>query len=347
EEQDLLASLSDAERAASGIADHWSAKDVVAHIAVWKERHTGKIASALRGAPTPRWNDMEAVERLNAETYPHYQRQTWQQVAACAEAAYAGLVAQVEHLSEAELTDPRRFPTLDGPVWPETLGNGVWHAFTHLIWLARQRDDALRLARLEQAQITTQETLMRGLDQAGAANDDRANVRYDLACRYALAGQSATALSTLRAALTLRPALALHAKHDTDFASLRADPVFQALIAGVREAELIAPHEVHAAQGTASAPLLIDVREPDEYARAHVQGARNIPLDQLAERLAELPRDRLLVTYCMMAHRGSSRGERAALLLAEHGLQARALDGGLPGWQAAGLPAETTTGVDG
>jgi rhodanese-related sulfurtransferase len=44
----------------------------------------------------------------------------------------------------------------------------------------------------------------------------------------------------------------------------------------------------------------------------------------------------------MMQHRGSSRGERAAALLQEHGRQAQVLDGGLPAWRAAGFETEGT-----
>ncbi len=48
-----------------------------------------------------------------------------------------------------------------------------------------------------------------------------------------------------------------------------------------------------------------------------------------------------------MFHRGTSRGERAASLLAQNGLDARALDGGYPGWKAAGLPVEEPERADG
>ena len=42
---------------------------------------------------------------------------------------------------------------------------------------------------------------------------------------------------------------------------------------------------------------LIDVREPGEYSRSHLPGAVNIPLSQLANRLAEVARDKPVVTY--------------------------------------------------
>lgn len=42
----------------------------------------------------------------------------------------------------------------------------------------------------------------------------------------------------------------------------------------------------------------VDVRTPDEYAAAHLPGARSIPLAGLAAALPNLPRDRVLIFYC-------------------------------------------------
>lgn len=50
--------------------------------------------------------------------------------------------------------------------------------------------------------------------------------------------------------------------------------------------------------------LLLDVRDPDELAPGRLAGAVNIPLDMLRERAGELPRDRLIVTYCQQGQRG-------------------------------------------
>jgi rhodanese-related sulfurtransferase len=107
---------------------------------------------------------------------------------------------------------------------------------------------------------------------------------------------------------------------------------------------LITPNQVRTAQHQANAPLIIDVRSDAEYAAGHVEGAVHIPIDELPDRLAALERERPVVTYCMMKHPGASRGERAAALLREQGYDARALDGGLPGWEAAGMPV--ATGID-
>src|SRR5919199_5287286 len=44
--------------------------------------------------------------------------------------------------------------------------------------------------------------------------------------------------------------------------------------------------------------LLVDVRPGEEYEAGHIDGARSIPIDELDERLAELPADREIVAYC-------------------------------------------------
>lgn len=55
--------------------------------------------------------------------------------------------------------------------------------------------------------------------------------------------------------------------------------------------------------------IIIDVREPDEYSEGHVDGAINIPPDQLlagAPQLADLPKDAPLLLYCKSGARSNS-----------------------------------------
>jgi rhodanese-related sulfurtransferase len=83
---------------------------------------------------------------------------------------------------------------------------------------------------------------------------------------------------------------------------------------------------------------VLDVRPWPEYAAGHLPGAVHIPLDQLAERLAELPRDREVVAYCrgrycVLAH-------DAVRLLGNHGRTALRAGDGILEWRLAGLPLE-------
>jgi rhodanese-related sulfurtransferase len=102
-----------------------------------------------------------------------------------------------------------------------------------------------------------------------------------------------------------------------------------------------APETLLERQGRADAPLLIDVRSEDEYAAGHIPGAVNIPVDDLASRLDEFPDGQEIVTYCMLNHPGSSRGERASELLRQHGRQATTLGGGFKEWRERNRPVQT------
>jgi NADPH-dependent 2,4-dienoyl-CoA reductase/sulfur reductase-like enzyme/rhodanese-related sulfurtransferase len=76
--------------------------------------------------------------------------------------------------------------------------------------------------------------------------------------------------------------------------------------------------------------LLLDVREPDEFARGHVPNAINLPLPQLRSRYAELPRDRDIWISCGVGQ----RAYYATRFLLQHGYRARNLSGGYTTYQA-------------
>jgi rhodanese-related sulfurtransferase len=82
--------------------------------------------------------------------------------------------------------------------------------------------------------------------------------------------------------------------------------------------------------------LVLDVRPEAEYAAGHIPGALNVPHDQLAARLAEIPGGTDIVAYCR--GRYCVFAPDAVRLLRARGFSARPLDGGLPGWRLAGLP---------
>ncbi|WP_084050863.1 rhodanese-like domain-containing protein [Deinococcus hopiensis] len=81
--------------------------------------------------------------------------------------------------------------------------------------------------------------------------------------------------------------------------------------------------------------LLVDVREPHEYAEVHAEGAQLIPLSEFETRFAELPKDRPLVMICRSGARSARAGGH---LLAQGYSDVVNLQGGTLGWIDAGLP---------
>lgn len=84
---------------------------------------------------------------------------------------------------------------------------------------------------------------------------------------------------------------------------------------------------------------VLDVRSPEAYAERHVPGARNLPHWDITPESVDglgLDRDVLYVTYCWGPHcNGATRG---AAKLSALGYRAKEMIGGVPGWEAEGLP---------
>ncbi len=82
-------------------------------------------------------------------------------------------------------------------------------------------------------------------------------------------------------------------------------------------------------------PLLLDIRNPREWATRRIDGSVSIPLNHLQERIAEIPRDRRIAVHCA----GGYRSSIAASILQQHGItNLIEMAGGLAAWDAAHLP---------
>ena len=82
-------------------------------------------------------------------------------------------------------------------------------------------------------------------------------------------------------------------------------------------------------------PLLVDVRSEAEYAAGHIEGALNVPIDQVDARIAELgPKERELYVVCQS-------GRRSAMVsasLVKRGYAPVEVTGGTAAWVSAGKP---------
>ncbi|MGB8602452.1 MAG: rhodanese-like domain-containing protein [Rhizomicrobium sp.] len=83
---------------------------------------------------------------------------------------------------------------------------------------------------------------------------------------------------------------------------------------------------------TKTAYFLIDVRQPDEFAAGHIDGAILMPLDRLPTEYTRIPKGVKLVVYCRSGHRSA----QAVSFLRSNGYdKAVSLDGGFTAWSAA------------
>lgn len=88
----------------------------------------------------------------------------------------------------------------------------------------------------------------------------------------------------------------------------------------------------------AGSVVVVDVRPSEEYRAGHIPGALSVPLEQLEDRVRELPARKEIVAYCrgpycVMAYHAVEK-------LRARGRRARRLVDGLPEWRAAGFPVE-------
>jgi rhodanese-related sulfurtransferase len=104
----------------------------------------------------------------------------------------------------------------------------------------------------------------------------------------------------------------------------------------------ISPRDAAAAvdggAGDRSGPLLVDVRERDEFAAQRAVGAVLLPISEFVARHGELPRDRPLLVICQSGSRSAS----ATMFLLQNGWSdVRNVEGGTQAWALAGLPTRS------
>ena len=85
--------------------------------------------------------------------------------------------------------------------------------------------------------------------------------------------------------------------------------------------------------------VVVDVREPEEFAAGHVTGAKNVPLNQLEQKLPAAVKNKSLPLLLVCAT--GARAQRAVATAKKLGYElAQAVAGGLKSWKDANLPLE-------
>jgi tetratricopeptide (TPR) repeat protein len=213
--------LTEAERAEVGRPDHWAPKDILAHMAAWKLHNAEIIAAGQRREPPP---EETGYQDVNAELFEKYRHYTWDEVLALLDQAQREMLAQVQPLTEEDLTDLERFPSSEGrPLWLRITANSYQHPLAHLGECYIQRGDREYATQLRE----TEARLVSALDEDPIL---KGTALYNLACHYALMGEKDKAYENLEKSLQLYPRLKDWAPQDTDLVSIHAEERFKSLV---------------------------------------------------------------------------------------------------------------------
>ena len=220
-ERALVAGLNDAERGATGTAERWSGKDLIAHLTSWQTYLASLLGAVMSGAapemPGP------TINEANVRFFAENQAKTWETVLVESEQAIARLSGLLPQLSDDDLTTRGRYPwRRGGSLGPAVVRSLYWHPMLHLAEFYAQRGEPAALEAVRQ-------DLTQAADDLAPAPELRGNTLYMLANSLAAGGGSVEALPILLEALSLAPDMAPWSKREPVFAPLRADPAYTAL----------------------------------------------------------------------------------------------------------------------
>ncbi|NUT95003.1 MAG: metalloregulator ArsR/SmtB family transcription factor [Saccharothrix sp.] len=172
------------------------------------------------------------------------------------------------------------------------------------------------LARTAELGLTTASAHLQTLKQAGLVATRRAGTKI----HYRLAGPDVAALLALTRSVANAHLPDVEAARVTYLGPPTDEVTREELLERVRS----------------GAVTVLDVRPAEEYAAGHIPGALGIPLDELPDRLAELPADQEVIAYCRGAY--CVLAHDAVRYLTDQGRPARRLVDGVVEWRLADLP---------
>jgi rhodanese-related sulfurtransferase/DNA-binding transcriptional ArsR family regulator len=200
----------------------------------------------------------------------------------------------------------------------KALGSGKRLELLDLLAQGERSVDAL--ARSASLGVTTCSAHLQSLRQAGLVSTRRDGTKI----YYRLAGPDVAALYALLRDVAGQHSAQAAAARDAYLGADDTDAVDR-----VELQRRLAAGEV----------VAVDVRPAEEYSAGHIPGAVSIPLDQLADRLADLPADAEVVAYCRGAY--CVLAHDAVRLLTARGRRAARLADGMLEWRLADLPVTT------
>ena len=212
----FVADLSDTERNKAGAPDHWSVKDVVAHLGTGQCRLVNEIDRVEAGEKLPEWGDLDAANLVIFQQNEHRcWDDVWRDAERCSQAAIQRTSSVTEEVLNTQVQDGRSFARV-------IFGNSFMHWIEHLISCCLERGDvtnAERLVDLECCELQTFDPSPR--TQAVAS--------YNRACFFARTTQTEKAVKLLSEVFWIRPDLRDWAKQDGDLVNLRGLKEFEDL----------------------------------------------------------------------------------------------------------------------
>lgn len=206
-EREIFDALDPVDRATPAADGGWSAKDVQAHLAVWRQRQVERLVALREGREAPALASDETDE-VNAIYHAERADWSWDVVVADAKATMSALIAEVGAASDATLAVER----VSGGI----MGNGPEHVLAHLSPIAARVGLDRRVLRLARSIETI-------VGRGRWPSRPVAFARYNLACFHALAGRLDEARALLRLALPEQEELRSLAPVDDDLVALRGE----------------------------------------------------------------------------------------------------------------------------
>src|SRR5512146_1768539 len=186
---------------ARGTLEHWTAKDLLAHITAWEKRWVDWLELAGHGMPLddygPRHVHLnQPDDEINAQVFAENQDRTWDQVLEESRRVFRRFSEIVPLLSQDDFANPERFAWMEAsPFWRRLSGTFFWHPAIHVVQHYQARGETERALDLMQefARLVT--------DQEPAV--ERGIALYNLACLYSLGGKPEQAIAALKDAFAL------------------------------------------------------------------------------------------------------------------------------------------------
>lgn len=223
DERAFGATLAEDERERTGTEDAWAPKEIIAHIAYWRERETERAEALIGGDAPPSFDDFQ---RLNEESFADLAAHSWDGAIARSARSVENLITAIARLPDSALAGAARESDQFGAprLLSTIVGNGYQHPEQHLAEIAIAQRNPAGAAHIQRRMLDAVVAL-----DAGA--EVTANARYNLACMLAAAGPRDDVIGLLRQAFADNPRLIAWSRQDTDLDPLRDDPEYQAMAA--------------------------------------------------------------------------------------------------------------------